>query len=80
MKTLTIDRLEGDIAVCEQADRTMVNIPLSQLPEGVGEGDVLVAATAEAGADIAYTIDKEATDTRRAAAKALLERLKNRKQ
>ena len=80
MKTLTIDRLEGDIAVCEQADRTMVNIPLSQLPEGVGEGDVLVAATAEAGADIAYTIDKEATDTRRAVAKALLERLKNRKQ
>lgn len=34
-----IDRIEGDIAVCEAEDKTMHNIPLASLPVGVKEGD-----------------------------------------
>jgi hypothetical protein len=36
-----IDRFEGDFAICEKADRTMLNIPRSNLPPQAKEGDVL---------------------------------------
>jgi hypothetical protein len=39
---VTIDRFEGDYAVCERLDRTMLNIPKDKLPVGAKEGDVLV--------------------------------------
>jgi len=39
---LVIDRFEGEMAVCEKADRTLVNIPRRQLPPGAQEGDVLI--------------------------------------
>ena len=35
-----IDRIEGDIAVCE-ADDAMLNIPLCALPDNVKENDVI---------------------------------------
>jgi len=38
---LIIDRFEGDFAVCEKADRTMMNVKRSRLPPDVKEGDVL---------------------------------------
>jgi metallophosphoesterase superfamily enzyme len=37
-----IDRFEGDYAVCEREDRTMINIEKRRLPEGVKEGDALI--------------------------------------
>jgi hypothetical protein len=37
-----IDRFEGKVAVCEKADRTMMDIPRSHLPSEAKEGDVLV--------------------------------------
>ena len=37
---MIIDRFEGDFAVVE-TDNGMVNIPLSELPDGAKEGDVL---------------------------------------
>jgi len=37
-----IDRFEGDYAVCEREDRTMINIERKRLPVGAAEGDVLV--------------------------------------
>ena len=37
-----LDRFEGDCAVCEKGDRTMINIDRKKLPKGVKEGDVLV--------------------------------------
>lgn len=37
----SIDRIEGDYAVLEQ-DGVLTNVPLSELPEGVREGDLLV--------------------------------------
>jgi hypothetical protein len=39
---LIIDRFEGDMAVCEKPDRTMINIPRNQLPAGAREGDTLI--------------------------------------
>ena len=39
---VTIDRFEGDYAVCEKPDRTMLNIPKGKLPAGAKEGDILV--------------------------------------
>ena len=39
-----IDRFEGDFAVCEKADRTMLNIKRAQVPPDATEGDVLIIA------------------------------------
>ena len=36
-----IDRIEEDIAVVEISEGNMLDIPLSALPEGVKEGDVI---------------------------------------
>lgn len=41
MKTLVIDRLEGGLAVCEISEGNFADIPVSALPEGVEEGDVI---------------------------------------
>jgi hypothetical protein len=38
---LVIERFEGEIAVCERPDRTSVDIPRAELPEGAKQGDVL---------------------------------------
>ena len=38
-----IDRFEGNFAVCETEDRTMLNIRRSKLPANVKEGDVLIS-------------------------------------
>jgi hypothetical protein len=39
---VTIDRFEGDFAVCEKVDRTMMNIEKSRLPASTKEGDILI--------------------------------------
>jgi hypothetical protein len=39
---VVIDRFEGDYAVCERDDRTMMNMERKNLPNGVKEGDALV--------------------------------------
>jgi len=37
-----IDRFEGDFAVCEKEDRTMLNIKREKLPPAAKEGDALI--------------------------------------
>jgi hypothetical protein len=37
-----IDRFEGDYAVCENEDRTMVDILSSKLPREAQVGDILI--------------------------------------
>jgi|WetSurMetagenome_2_1015567.scaffolds.fasta_scaffold142743_2 hypothetical protein len=37
-----IDRFEGNMAVCEKPDRTMMNIPRTKLSPLAKEGDVLI--------------------------------------
>jgi hypothetical protein len=39
---LVIDRFEGDFAVCEKDDKTMVDIERVKLPLTAKEGDVIV--------------------------------------
>jgi Protein of unknown function (DUF3006) len=36
-----IDRFEGDFAVCEEKDRTMLNVKRDKLPPDAKEGDIL---------------------------------------
>lgn len=40
--TVIIDRFEGDIAICEKPDRSLMNIQRTRLPHGAREGDVLI--------------------------------------
>ena len=41
MATITIDRFEDDIAVCEKEDMTTIDIPINKLPQGIKIGSVL---------------------------------------
>lgn len=41
MKTLTIDRFEGNYAICEDGDAKFFAIEKGELPHGAAEGDVL---------------------------------------
>lgn len=36
-----IDRIEENTAVCQREDRSVFTLPLSSLPQGAKEGDVL---------------------------------------
>ena len=38
---LFVDRIEGDLAVCETEDGEHLTLPLGCLPDGVREGSVL---------------------------------------
>jgi hypothetical protein len=68
--TATIDRFEGDIAVLVvEPDQTVVNVPRSDLPEGVNQGDVV---------RLEGTVDREETDRRRSEIQSQIERLKRR--
>ena len=39
---VTIDRFEGNLAVCEKTDRTMINISRDKIPAEAKEGDILI--------------------------------------
>lgn len=64
-----VDRIEGDIAVCEDDNNELVDISLDRLPEGVSSGDIL---TEEKGI---FTVDMSATEKRRAEIAALQNKL-----
>ncbi len=49
-----IDRIENNIAVCEFDTGKTIDVPLSALPDGIKEGDV-----------ISLSIDKEETNNRK---------------
>lgn len=38
---VTVDRVEGEYAICEQENRQMIDIPLKDIPFIVKEGDVI---------------------------------------
>jgi len=60
-----IDRIEGDLAVCEREDGSLEHILMYELPEGVREGSVLACE------DGAWVLDTQAEAERR---KRLFER------
>jgi len=54
-----IDRFEGDSAVCEKKDRTMLNVKRDKLPPEAKEGDILNIN------DDIITVDSAATTKRK---------------
>ncbi len=64
---MTVDRIEGDIAVCEKEDGSRCEIPLDLLSGDVKEGDVL---------NPDGSINKEETALKKERISALLKRLK----
>ena len=69
---VTIDRIEGTVAVlilCED-ESVRVNVPVSLLPPGCREGDVLT---------IRIERDRAATEAARERVAGLIEKLKKRK-
>ena len=60
MEKLIIDRFEGEYAVCERADKTMVDIPRKDLPCNIKEGDCIII-----NEDQSITVDEEETKARK---------------
>lgn len=58
MKKIIVDRIEENIAVCEDNGNT-VSLPLSSLPENTKEGHILVLT------ENGWQLCKEDTDERR---------------
>lgn len=73
MKTLIIDRFEGNFAVCEREDRTMQDVERSKIPAEAKEGDVL---RIDEKIDT-ITVDWEETARRKEALKNQMENLWN---
>ncbi len=72
--TWIIDRFEGGFAVAENtATKKTSPIPITELPDGVREGDVLVSVPG------GYIIDAAETAARKERAKNLLNKLKNKR-
>lgn len=55
-----IDRLEEELAICENDDREMISVPRKELPESVNEGDVILQKE-----DGSWTLDADAANKRR---------------
>jgi len=66
---VSIDRFEGEIAVCEQDNGEILHIEKSRLPENAKEGDVLDID------DDVITIDHDETEQRKEQIKKLVDDL-----
>ncbi|MBE5987890.1 hypothetical protein BXY41_11860 [Lacrimispora xylanisolvens] len=64
-----IDRIEQEIAICEEESGAMVKLPLKELPKGSREGDVLFQING------AFQFDGEETNRRRQKMREKLNRL-----
>lgn len=68
--SITVDRIVGDIAVCELESSLMEEVKLENLPKGVKEGDII---TKDEGGN--FYIDKELREEREAYVKTLADKL-----
>ncbi len=72
MMKATIDRIEGKIAVLLLGDESIkLNIPLSLLPDGCREGDIL---------NLSFARDPEATSQAKERVSGLMDKLKKKGQ
>ncbi len=69
---MVIDRIEGDFAVVEN-EGIMLDIPLSQLPCDVKEGDIVTFSNG------VYIVDNKTADEQRAEISVRLDKLFKRK-
>ena len=56
---VTIDRFEGEFAVCEQEDRTIVNILKDNIPQDAKEGDILFIEGDSISIDVEGTAERK---------------------
>lgn len=61
MRELIVDRFEGVYCICEDMERNIFALPISDLPDEVAVGDVLKVDDGNG----TVTIDKGATERRR---------------
>lgn len=61
MRHLTVDRIDGIYAICEDKDRKMFAIPKAELPTSIREGDKL-----DIDDEGVIAINGKATETARA--------------
>ncbi len=61
METIIVDRIENGLVVCESSQGDYRNISLSELPENIKEGSVLVRKSASSS----WRVDKQATLARK---------------
>jgi len=54
-----VDRFEGDLAVCEKEDKSMVDIPKKELPSDVKPGDVVIIENGKSRVDIGETEERK---------------------
>ena len=55
----TVDRFEGEWAVCEKPDRTMMNIEKNKLPAGAKEGDIIIIENDSIEVDSGETVKRK---------------------
>jgi hypothetical protein len=67
VKRYIVDRIEENIAVCENEDMTFSEINVSLLPRGVKDGDCIIEENG------VYTIDVSETEKRKAEVDKLLD-------
>jgi hypothetical protein len=54
-----VDRIEGELAVCEKEDRSTIDIPLKELPAEVQAGDVVIIEEGKARIDRSQTMKRK---------------------
>ena len=76
----TVDRIEGDIAVllCREDESVQCDVPVKDLPKGLGEGDIVSAEFENGKAIGRVAVLKEETDRVREDVRAKIERLVNK--
>ncbi len=74
MKKLSIDRIEGEFAICEDGNKKLYEISAKKLPIGLKEGDVIIV---QENGNIIF--DEEETRIRRQEVKNLLNNILNRR-
>lgn len=76
MKDLaTIDRIEGNYAVCELLDGKMVNIPIKHFKEKVSEGDIFDLEIKSDKGQLTYNIGEKNTTEMEIRRQQVLEKL-----
>lgn len=74
MKSLIIDRIENDFAICEEKkEKKFYAIPLSEVPKGAKSGDVLNILD-----NGSLVINKEETAKRKAIIEGKMKKLKTK--
>ncbi|MCL2034519.1 MAG: DUF3006 domain-containing protein [Oscillospiraceae bacterium] len=69
METLSVDRIHDNMAILEDENRNIIEIPLQKLPAGIREGSVVRVK------DCVFVLDEDEEALRRRKNHALFERL-----